>query len=51
MTGALLFIAGFGGASLIGLLAWTFASSVRDLRAEDAMLAAAADDQQAEAAR
>lgn len=51
MTGLLFFIAGCGGASLIALLAWTFASSVRDLREEDAMLAAFADDQRVEASR
>lgn len=48
MTGLLLFMAGVGAASLFALLAWTFASSVRDLREEDTMLAAAPDDQQME---
>lgn len=48
MTGFLLFMAGVGAASLFALLAWTFASSVRVLLAEVAMLAAAADDQQTE---
>jgi hypothetical protein len=51
MTALLIFIAGCGGASLIALLAWTFASSVRDLREEDAMLAAFAEERQTEASR
>ncbi|MGT2487998.1 hypothetical protein [Methylobacterium oryzae] len=48
MTGFLLFMAGVGAASLFALLAWTFVSSIRDLRAEYTMLTASADDQQME---
>ncbi|WP_331326203.1 hypothetical protein [Methylobacterium fujisawaense] len=48
MTGLLVLVTGFGAASLVALLAWTLLSSVRDLREEDAMLAASADDQQME---
>lgn len=48
MIGLLVFITGFGAASLLSLFAWTFVSCARDLRQEDAMLAASADDQQME---
>ncbi len=43
MTGVLIFITGFGAASLFLLFAWTFASSVRDLREEDAARAVLVD--------
>ena len=43
MTGLLVFFAGFGGAALVALLAWTFVSSVRDLREEDAARAVLVD--------
>lgn len=51
MTGTLIFCAGLAVASIVGLIAWAFLSSVRDLRAEDAARAARVDEQNDEAGR